>query len=173
MKEKLLLAVTARTTAKSTRAVPSKYWIFFPFKIHWYGKSELFPRDVWKSPATEFATQIQKEAFECPPVEGKQHGALNLYRNWRIKGILVQSFQILQLKKCSLTEWLPSAVLSQAAWHRSLSLSYSQPEVCSWMLPHHCPSMERWPGSELLQSQNEWIDNLFFSGVHARGLLPR
>lgn len=34
-----------------------------------------------------------------------------------------------------LKDWLPSAILSQAALHKSLSLPYSLPEVCSWMLP--------------------------------------
>lgn len=39
-------------------------------------------------------------------MEGKQHGALNLYRSRGTKGILVQSFHTLHVKKCSLTEGL-------------------------------------------------------------------
>lgn len=111
MKGNSPLAVVACTTAECTRAVPSQCWILLSFKIHWYRKPGLsWSRHCISSPATllkrkdRHKNSKEKEAHEGLPVEGKQYGALNLYRSWRTKGILVQGFQALHLKNGSLTE---------------------------------------------------------------------
>lgn len=75
-KENCFLAVIACTTDECTRAVPRQYWIFFPFKIHWYGKPGLFPSAVWSSPATVLKAKERQKFKEkggfWMPISGRE-----------------------------------------------------------------------------------------------------
>lgn len=106
MKGKLPLAVIACTTAECTRAVPSQYWILFSLKIHAYRKPGLsWSRRCVSSPARVLKRKDRhKTSKDVEAREGPPYSALNLCRNRRTQGTLVQGFRASHVKKRSLTE---------------------------------------------------------------------
>lgn len=101
-------------------------------------------------------------------------------RSQRTKGILVQCFHALHLKKCSLTEGSIafSNTLTSPLIHNSVSGIWLTWNLKLYaVLPLQKKRMqvetEGWPCPKLFKSHNDWVDNLFFWVCHARCLWPR